>query len=366
MRIALSSVYGWPDVRRGGERYLHELAAALVRAGHDVRVLTTGRRPGHDRVLGVPVRRVPRRRLAPRRFGDLADQAAFGLQSLPRLGMARADVWHATSTADAAAAALTGRARRGLATVFTDHGFPAAASRGRRADASLHRYVVDHVGAYVCVSEAAGGYLRRDFGRDPVVVPPGVRLADYRPAAARSPVPALLYAGSLDTGRKNLPLLLDATARLRRRHPALQLWLLGPGDPSATLAAAPPAARDAVTRCRLAGPGELVDAYAQAWATVLPARAESFGMVVIESLASGTPAVVLADGGGPTEIVDDTVGSAAPATADGLAAAIERALDLAGTPDTAAACRAVAARYDWDTAIVPRLEQVYASAGRHP
>ena len=250
--------------------------------------------------------------------------------------------------------------------MFTDHGFPASASRSRRPDARLHRYVVDHVGAYVCVSQAAGGYLRRDFGRDPVVVPPGVRLGDYAPASARTSAPAILYAGSLEVARKNLGLLLDATARVRRRHSSAELWLLGPGDPSAALAAAPAAARDAVTVCRLARDGELTDRYARAWATVLPAHAELFGMVVIESLASGTPAVVLADGGGPAEIVRDGVGVATSDDAEALAAGIEKAFDLAASPATAAACRDVAAGYDWDTAVVPRLEQVYASAGARP
>ena len=42
----------------------------------------------------------------------------------------RWDVWHATSTADGAAAALLGRTGR-VRTVFTDHGFPARRSRGR-------------------------------------------------------------------------------------------------------------------------------------------------------------------------------------------------------------------------------------------
>ena len=33
--------------------------------------------------------------------------------------------------------------------------------------------------------------------------------------------------------------------------------------------------------------------------------------------------------------------------------------ELARLPETAEACRAVAARYDWDQAIVPRLEAIY-------
>jgi GT2 family glycosyltransferase len=97
----------------------------------------------------------------------------------------------------------------------------------------------------------------------------------------------LVYSGSLDEPRKGLPLLLAATALLRREHPALRLRLFGPGDPAAALAAAPAAARAAVECARLARPGELAEAYGS-WATVLPATAESFGMVVVESLASGT------------------------------------------------------------------------------
>ena len=201
VRVVLSSVHCWPDVRRGGERYVHELAAALVRAGNDVRVLSTGSPPRRAEVLGVPVRRLPVRHL--RRYGDLDVEAAFGLQALAHLGgpaaLGRYDVWHATSTADGAAAALLGRTGR-VRSVFTDHGFPARASRERRADRALHRYVVDHVGAYVCVSASAGGYLASDFGREAAVVPPGVRLADHAPAL-RDPRPTLLYAGSLVESR---------------------------------------------------------------------------------------------------------------------------------------------------------------------
>src|SRR4051812_42875880 len=100
MRVALSSVHCWPDVRRGGERYVHELGAALQRAGHDVTVLSTGAVPGRGTVLGVPVQRLPVRSLP--RSGPLGVELAFGAQALAHLGpaalRARVDVWHATST----------------------------------------------------------------------------------------------------------------------------------------------------------------------------------------------------------------------------------------------------------------------------
>ena len=79
-------------------------------------------------------------------------------------------------TADGAAAATAAMVRPGLRSVYTDHGFPNPASRRRRPDARIHQHVVDHVDAYVCVSEAAGGFLREGYGREPVVLSGGVDL----------------------------------------------------------------------------------------------------------------------------------------------------------------------------------------------
>ncbi len=361
MRIVLSSVHAWPEVRRGAERYVHELAAGLHRAGHDVRVLATGR-PARDRQLGVDVRRLPPRAFRPDRHGELATSVAFGWQCLPRSLATRATVWHTNSTGDGAAAAVAGRVRPDLTTVFTDHGFPAARSRQRRTDARYHRRVVADVDAYVCVSPAAGEWLERDYARTPEIVPPGVTLDAYAPAP-RDPRPTLLYAGSLDEPRKHVRELVVAATALARRVPDLQLWLHGPGDPAPLLDGIAGAA-DVVTACSELPPAALADRYARAWATVLVSEAEAFGMTVVESHASGTPAVVLAGSGGPESLVDHETGAVAPGLDESaLAAALEQALDLAARPGTAERCRTAAAGYDWDRAVVPALLDVYRRAG---
>ncbi|MBV9291704.1 MAG: glycosyltransferase family 4 protein [Frankiales bacterium] len=373
--MVLTSVHCWPDVRRGGERYAHELSAALRRAGHDVRILSTGIHPGRDRVLDVPVQRLPvrhaRRRNFPPPWSDLAIERAFGAQAFGHLAPAflagRFDVWHATSTGDGAAAAwcgaVAGRLHSSARTVFTDHGFPARASRDARPDRAAHATVVRRIGAYVCVSKAAADCLARDYGRTAAVVPPGVDVSAHEVAKARADRPTVLYAGSLTESRKGLPLLLAAVDQLLRREPNLQLWLLGPGDAAPLLSATTAEVRAAVTMCKLASDAELRAAYAKAWVTALPSTAESFGMTVVESLASGTPAVVRADGGGPAEIVDDDrIGRCSGPDAASLADAIGETLDLARQADTADACRERARAYDWDAAVVPALEQVYAGA----
>jgi glycosyltransferase involved in cell wall biosynthesis len=168
-----------------------------------------------------------------------------------------------------------------------------------------------------------------------------------------------MYAGDLAEPRKGVPLLVEAATLLRRDVPDLQLWLLGQGDASGATSGAP---EGLVTRCELVDDDALRAAYAQAWVTVLPSTAESFGMTVVESLASGTPAVVRDDGGGPPEIVcSDDIGRRSGGSAEELARACGEALELASVPATAARCRDRARDFDWDASVVPALLEVYAA-----
>ncbi len=359
LRIALTHVYAWPEVRRGGERYLHELAAALRSAGHEVQIFSTALRPGRDRVSGVDVRYVRRRTSARLRqvFAESGDEVAFAAQVLPRLAFKRLDVWHALGTGDAAAAAFLGRLRS-TRSVYTDLGIPELPYRGRRSDWRLHRFVASRIDRYICLSETAGAHLLRDFGRDPIVLGGGVDLGAFHPAERRHPAPALLFTSDATEPRKNLPLLLEAVAILRRRLPTLELWLAGPGDATSALDAAPPEAKAAVVALGVGTFDELIDLYGRAWVTVLPSFNEAFGLVLLESLACGTPLVTLS-GGAPAELVTSRTGATSPPDAPQLADALERSLDLARSPETRDACRAAAEPYDWKRGIVPRMEAIY-------
>ena len=349
MRVMLTATYGWPEVYRGGERYLHELAYFLQQAGHEVRIVISGPGPATDVVRGVPVTRLRPRQF--RRYGELGREVGFGASALAAVGWRRFDVWHATSTADAAAAAQLGRVR-GIHTVFTDHGFPLAPSRERRSDYRLYRMVIRHIDSYVCVSQAAAGCLAQVFQRHGTVVHPGVDTGLFQPAR-RSEVPTIVYAGSLTEERKGLPLLASAVRRLRESIPALRFEVYGQGEP-------PPEVAAAADVCETLDPAQLAERYAAAWATVLPSKAEPFGMVLTESLASGTPVVALHDGSGPSDIVRPGVGVLAADGVEALADACGQVLNLAQRPATAGACRRRAMTFDWGTAIVPQLEEVYA------
>jgi glycosyltransferase involved in cell wall biosynthesis len=341
LRIALTSVHSWPTVQRGAERYVHELSEALRSAGHDVSVHSTGR-PAHSELLGVPVRRYPEGRGSRR-----SREGLFGLQSLAALGGSRLDVWHATSTGDGAAAAFAGRLRPRLRTVFTDHGFPVRASRARLGDARRHGSVVDGIDSYVCVSQAAGSWLQKDFGRTADVVPPGVDTDGFTPGGTRAAHPTVLYSGDLTEERKGVRLLVEAVALL----PGTTLQLVGPGT-----AHLEGLSTDHVQVLGLATRDELRDLYRRAWVTALPSTAEAFGMALIESLACGTPGVARRDGGGPPEILLEGCGALCEGTASSLAEALQTAM----SGRDAARCRARAEDFDWRRRVVPDLERIYA------
>lgn len=355
LSIVLTHVFAWPEVMRGAERYVHELSAALSARGHRVRVLTTSEHPRLDEVLGVPVRGFARGPVGPGERLPPRVLVRFGARCLADVLPRRVDVWHAGSLFDGAAAAVAGSIRPGLRSVLTLHG-PVETSVLTRSPQRQAFSLARRVDRVVCVSPPAAAQADAAAGVRAAVVPPGVDASVFCPGGRRSDVPAVLYVGSLTERRKNLPLLLAALALV----PDVELHLVGQGDPSVLVAGAPEEVR---ARVRHLGPlsgAALVDAYRSAWVTALVSEREVFGMVVVESLACGTPAVVLDDGWGASGIVTDGTGERAAATPASVAEAVGRALSLARDPDTVGRCRAVGESYDWQRAVVPRLEEVYA------
>jgi phosphatidylinositol alpha-mannosyltransferase len=341
VRIALAHPYSWPAVRRGGERYLADLAGWLQQAGHEVDVVTGEGRAVH--------RRLARRGLSP------VDM--FGVAAWAPLVRGRHDVVHALVPSAALAARLAGRP-----TVYTHLGLPTAEHFGRRPfDRRLFEAAVRRSTAVTALSRAAADAVRALVAVDVGVLPPGVRLdrfaADVRP---RIGAPVLLFAADASDPRKGLGTALAALDVLLDRHPGARLVVAGPGDPAPALRAATERARAATD---VVGVGELDDVpgrYRAATVTVLPARYEAFGLVLVESLASGTPAVASAEGG-PVEILDDPqVGrTAAPADPHDLARALDEAIGLARLPETPRRCAQHACRYDWAATVGPAHEALY-------
>ena len=101
-------------------------------------------------------------------------------------------------------------------------------------------------------------------------------------------------ASALDDARKRGDLLLAAFARLREQRPEARLVPARPRGGALAAALEAPG----VELVDVDGEDELVRRYSAASVTVLAAEAEAFGLVLVESLACGTPAVAGTDGAG--------------------------------------------------------------------
>lgn len=359
MRILFTHAFCWPEVRRGAERFIQELGAALHERDHEVSILSAGWDPTDSVLDGVRTVRIRRRRAQ-----GIAHEADFGRRIVPRLVLGRWDVVHSMGRRDALASVRAKRARPGRRTVITDLGLPSRSFWEQMGkEAGVVERVVRGIDVYSCMSRYALDYLERDYGRtDGVVVPGGVDLRSFQPAAQRAPQPTLLFSGALDEPRKGLATLLAALPLIAQEEPDVRLWLSGPGDPGPFLAAAP---AEAVERTEVLGPGESDrqhERYGSAWATCLPSQADSFGMALIESLACGTP-IVVSDDGAPQELVEEGSNGerCALGDVDSLARACGRAIALARADGTSARCRASVERFDWRSGLAPLVEAIYAA-----
>jgi teichuronic acid biosynthesis glycosyltransferase TuaC len=108
-------------------------------------------------------------------------------------------------------------------------------------------------------------------------------------------------------------------------------------------------------------PDELACLMRESAALVLPSRMESFGMVLVEAMACGTP-VVSTRSGGPEDVVTPETGVlVAPADAEALAQGVAFVLDRRETYD-AARMRAYALRNFGMDSVGDRLQKLYSNA----
>ncbi len=322
VRIALLSPYSW-TYPGGVTRHVEALAGELAAAGHEPRILAPF---DPDDALSRRLHRgaTPQSREPPENFvalhrtiGIPANGAVSNLSPLPsavldlraELRSGRYDVLHIHEPVvpvlgwDALCSAGE------LPTVATFHtfsenvltnGIAAVALGGRRRMNKLH--------ARIAVSEAAAWTARRFYGGRYRIIPNGVHLRD--PAHA-GPPPAQERAGAerplriafvgQAVERKGLPVLLRAFEALREQVPAT-LTVIGP-------------TRAEIEHMMLDGRGvealgkvseELkVSELSRADVLCAPSlHGESFGMVLTEAFAAGTP-VVASDIPGYRDVVRD-------------------------------------------------------------
>ena len=239
----------------------------------------------------------------------------------------------------------------------------------------LEQRVYRSAAKLIVLSEAFRWILCERYGIDQqrvCVIPGAVNIERFRNGPSRQEAreqlglpsgrPILCCVRRL-VRRMGLPQLIDAVGLLRQRHPEVLCVIGGRGPLHQELQERIQAA-GLLNHVRLIGfvpDAELPVLYRAADLSVVPTEAwEGFGLVVVESLAAGTPAVVTPVGGLP-----EIVGPFSPdlVTRDGTPAAIAGVLALWLSDGiklpSAAACQTYAVEhYSWPL-IAGRVAHVY-------
>ncbi len=219
----------------------------------------------------------------------------------------------------------------------------------------------------IAVSREAKRFSRTIYRGRTAVIPNGVDLSRFHPAARRGPAsaigarePEVLFVGRFGEPRKGFAVLVEAVRLLRGSGRPVALTVVGSG----------PEERHAADARRLgirfAGrlPDEALAArFAEADVFCAPSLGgESFGMVLVEAMAAGCP-VVASDIPGYAEAARGAAALCPPGDARALAEALGRVVaDPALRARLAARGRARAETLCWSH-VAARVLRIYAQAG---
>jgi phosphatidyl-myo-inositol alpha-mannosyltransferase len=350
MRIGLACPYTW-DVPGGVQIHVRDLAETLIAAGHDVHVIT----PVDDEDT-LPPYAVDAGRAVPVPYNGSVARLLMGPVSAARvrrwLRDHDFDVLHVHEPTAPSVSLLALMMADGpiVATFHTSN----PRSKILTAGKGMLLPSLEKVRACIAVSEAARRTIVEHLGANAVMIPNGVAVAAFAgasPLAGRTrPEHTVVFLGRIDEPRKGLDVLLAALPALVERVPEARLLIAGPGDVAAIRARLDPALRDRVDLIGLVSDADKPRVFASGAVYCAPNTGqESFGIVLLEAMAAGTP-VVASDIDAFRRVLDDgragrlfPVGE--PAALAGILAGLLR--DPAARARLADRGRAVVAGYDW-------------------
>ncbi len=290
MRVGLVCPYDW-TVPGGVQVHVRDLAVALLRLGHEVSVLA----PCEDD-SDLPPYVVSAGRAVSLSYNGSKAKVAFGPVTTRRvrrwLRNGDFDVLHVHEPLSPSVSILSCWSARGPI-VATWHS-SMQRSRALAAMYPLAQTALEKVSARIAVSEAARQTLVEHMGGDAVLIPNGVDCSAF---GGVEPLPgwpgegrALFFIGRIDEPRKGLPVLLAALPAIAERHPGVRLLVAGPGDVEDFRDDLPPEVAARVEFLGLVSDQVKARAFVSADLYVAPnTGGESFGIVLLEAMASGTP-----------------------------------------------------------------------------
>jgi phosphatidylinositol alpha-mannosyltransferase len=304
MRILQVSPYAME--RKGGvQTHVRDVARWLSDAGHDVTIIAPG--PGRGDAAILPLGRHLNIDLSGTRF-EVTWVGRRELDAAVRTAVASTiDVVHLHTPFVPALPVRVWRAFR-RPTVVTFHATLPPQDRLLRALLRpVARAMSRHAAATIAVSPSAAELLQPVDPRRPIdLLPPTIDLSAWRAAGAaavgrRDPAPSvrILFLGRFEA-RKGLDVLIAAWPEIVRGCPSVPLELVIAGAGELAPLAEDLAKRDPGRVSIVAGPDDATARRLVAEADLMVAPApwgESFGLVLVEALAAGTPVVAAANPG---------------------------------------------------------------------
>jgi phosphatidyl-myo-inositol alpha-mannosyltransferase len=374
VRVALVSPYSY-TYPGGVGRHVEALAQELFALGHEVRLMAPydpddrfarvshrGARPQQrplpdyviplGRTIGVPMNgAVSNLPPFPETIATLRKELRYGGYDVAHIHEPNAPVasWYAAETAR-------------MPAVGTFHTYSTGAMVNRfAANVAGVRRLYSKLSARIAVSEAARWTAQRYYGGRYRIVPNGVDLAAARPNHAHTHEELrIVFVGRADE-RKGLPVLLRAFEALRAVGVPARLTVAGPTREEVEPLLLDPEGIELA--------GQVDDAHKWALlgeADVLCAPSlggESFGMVLTEAFASGTPAIA-SDIAGYRDVVRDGLDGVLVPAGDAVALG-ETLLELASDParrtKMSEAALERAERFAWPR-VAGEVEAVYEQA----
>lgn len=378
MKICLLSKM-FPPVVGGSGMYAYEIANALGERGHVVDVYTQSKNDSeslfevHENVSVYTITRA-------RRYLVTFETLYYSIRARFGVDLDEYDVIHGTLI-PASTIVLTDRFTFDTPIVLTSHSFALkevfAHSAEKPADYLLKyvfhpiNVIMDNVAArsadeIIAISEEMKEQLieRYRIGREMVTtISHGVDIDRYRPHNERHSAVSedrltLLFVGRLIT-RKGVDLAIQSIATTD--NPNVELLIAGSGRLENQLKRL---AREleVVDRVRFLGyvpDEELPVLYSSADLTLFTSVYEGFGLVLLESLASGTPVIGPSVGGIPDTLEDGTTGYIVNRDPTSIAAKVDF---LAENPqklyEMSDAARTAATDRSWNR-VVEDVEEVY-------
>ncbi len=269
---------------------------------------------------------------------------------------------------DGAAAHRLSR-RYGVPFVVTEHA-PWTGWLDRRGVARVAVPAAGQAAAIMAVSTSVERSIRSYAGNAAriEVIPVGVDGSLFRPSRGSRVADSILFVGFINRN-KGVDVLLHAMKLLDDQGLPGHALLVGGSfyrntrlqEESLKALAADLGLDDRVTFAGRKPPAEVARLMAEAGVVVLPSRAESFGAVLVEALACGTP-VVATRCGGPEDIVDPRVGRLVPVDdPQALATQIDFVLRNHALFEGQRLRRYALERFSWDR-VVNDVSAVYEEA----